>query len=109
MAKQVEAWEADDGSLYRTEDEAERFNRELARQGNSGTAGDTEEIDSLRQEVTDLKADVERWKHKVGDWKLEERTARTRAEAAEQRVKDLEKALEFYLTNGHSAIKEETK
>ena len=64
------------------------------------------ELHATEKIVTDLKADVERWKHKVGDWKLEERTARTRAEAAEQRVKDLEKALEFYLTKGHSAIKE---
>ena len=39
MAKQVEAWEADDGSLCRTEEAAECLNRELSRQGNLNEIG----------------------------------------------------------------------
>ena len=34
MAKKVEAWEADDGTLCKTEEEANRLSRELSRQGN---------------------------------------------------------------------------
>ena len=34
MAKKVEAWEADDGTLCKTDEEANRLSRELSRQGN---------------------------------------------------------------------------
>jgi len=34
---------------------------------------------------------------------------KNKLQAAEQKVVNFEKVLEFYLTNGHSAIKEETK